>query len=144
MRNIFSFNAATTQVCITCFFLIVLNFEKQIVPFLTLGLGIDGNYDRKMSNESTSSDMFLLLHNYGGVIESVKRKEIAILLKVQQFCTGLHTDFIVAYPPRSHHNHPITHVRVSIHPWISTFYNSLKNRRIFLNYTNLIIFNFFM
>ena len=131
-------------------FLDLLSFEKQIVPFLTLGLGIDGNYDRKISNESTSSDMFLLLHNYGGVIESVKRKEIAILLKVQQFCTGLHTDFIVAYPPRSHHNHPITHVHVNfshnvrIHPWISTFYNSLKNRRIFLDHTNLIIFNFFI
>ncbi|CAD5215815.1 unnamed protein product [Bursaphelenchus xylophilus] len=46
-----NFNAATTQ----------------IVPFLTLGLGID--------------DMFLLLHNYNGVLQSVKSKEIAILMK---------------------------------------------------------------
>lgn len=46
-----NFNAATTQ----------------IVPFLTLGLGID--------------DMFLLLHNYHGVLEAVKSKEIAILMK---------------------------------------------------------------
>ncbi|KAF7638648.1 SSD domain-containing protein [Meloidogyne graminicola] len=45
------FNAATTQ----------------IVPFLTLGLGID--------------DMFLLLHNYNDVIEAVKEKEVAVLLK---------------------------------------------------------------
>ncbi|KAI1727848.1 patched family domain-containing protein [Ditylenchus destructor] len=45
------FNAATTQ----------------IVPFLTLGLGID--------------DMFLLLHNYDGVLESVKRDEVAVLIK---------------------------------------------------------------
>lgn len=45
------FNAATTQ----------------IVPFLTLGLGID--------------DMFLILHNYNGVLESVRRKEVAVLLK---------------------------------------------------------------
>ncbi|CAD5211462.1 unnamed protein product [Bursaphelenchus okinawaensis] len=46
-----NFNAATTQ----------------IVPFLTLGLGID--------------DMFLLLHNYNGVLQSVKTKEVAILMK---------------------------------------------------------------
>lgn len=46
-----NFNAATTQ----------------IVPFLSLGLGID--------------DMFLLLHNYNGVLESVQRNEIGILMK---------------------------------------------------------------
>uniref|UniRef100_A0A915PEB4 SSD domain-containing protein n=1 Tax=Meloidogyne floridensis TaxID=298350 RepID=A0A915PEB4_9BILA len=46
-----NFNAATTQ----------------IVPFLTLGLGID--------------DMFLLLHNYNDVLEAVKEKEVAVLLK---------------------------------------------------------------
>ncbi|KAL3113722.1 hypothetical protein niasHT_016011 [Heterodera trifolii] len=45
------FNAATTQ----------------IVPFLTLGLGID--------------DMFLLLHNYNDVLEAVRQKEVAVLLK---------------------------------------------------------------
>jgi patched 1 len=39
----------------------------QIVPFLTLGLGID--------------DMFLLLHNYNDVLEAVKEKEVAVLLK---------------------------------------------------------------
>uniref|UniRef100_A0A1I8B8P9 SSD domain-containing protein n=1 Tax=Meloidogyne hapla TaxID=6305 RepID=A0A1I8B8P9_MELHA len=46
-----NFNAATTQ----------------IVPFLTLGLGID--------------DMFLLLYNYNDVLEAVKEKEVAVLLK---------------------------------------------------------------
>lgn len=46
--------------------------------------------------------MFLLLHNYNGVLESVKRKEIAVLLKetgmsilitsinnILAFCTGI-------------------------------------------------------
>ncbi|VDK88918.1 unnamed protein product [Litomosoides sigmodontis] len=46
-----NFNAATTQ----------------IVPFLTLGLGVD--------------DMFLLLHNYKDVHHSVKNNEIGILMK---------------------------------------------------------------
>ncbi|KAI6242942.1 Protein patched-like protein 1 [Aphelenchoides fujianensis] len=46
-----NFNAATTQ----------------IVPFLSLGLGID--------------DMFLVLHNYHGVLESVQQREIGVLLK---------------------------------------------------------------
>ncbi|CAG9539576.1 unnamed protein product, partial [Cercopithifilaria johnstoni] len=45
------FNAATTQ----------------IVPFLTLGLGVD--------------DMFLLLHNYKDVHHTVKNNEIGILMK---------------------------------------------------------------
>lgn len=45
------FNAATTQ----------------IVPFLTLGLGVD--------------DMFLLLHNYNDLLHTVKEKEIGILMK---------------------------------------------------------------
>ncbi|VDK65129.1 unnamed protein product [Onchocerca ochengi] len=45
------FNAATTQ----------------IVPFLTLGLGVD--------------DMFLLLHSYGTVCSTVKNNEIGILMK---------------------------------------------------------------
>ncbi|KAI6171989.1 Protein patched-like protein 1 [Aphelenchoides besseyi] len=46
-----NFNAATTQ----------------IVPFLSLGLGID--------------DMFLVLHNYHGVLESVQQREIGVLMK---------------------------------------------------------------
>jgi patched 1 protein len=46
-----NFNAATTQ----------------IVPFLSLGLGID--------------DMFLVLHNYNDVLESVQKNEIGVLLK---------------------------------------------------------------
>ncbi|PAV61734.1 hypothetical protein WR25_11154 isoform D [Diploscapter pachys] len=46
-----NFNAATTQV----------------VPFLSLGLGID--------------DMFLLLHNYDEIINTVHRNEMGILLK---------------------------------------------------------------
>lgn len=45
------FNAATTQ----------------IVPFLTLGIGVD--------------NMFLLLHNYHGVVENVKKNEIGMLMK---------------------------------------------------------------
>lgn len=45
------FNAATTQ----------------IVPFLTLGIGVD--------------NMFLLLHNYHGVVENVKKDEIGLLMK---------------------------------------------------------------
>ncbi|VDN28481.1 unnamed protein product [Gongylonema pulchrum] len=45
------FNAATTQ----------------IVPFLTLGLGVD--------------DMFLLLHNYNDVLHTVKNNEIGVLMK---------------------------------------------------------------
>ncbi|KHN71235.1 Protein patched -like protein 1 [Toxocara canis] len=45
------FNAATTQ----------------IVPFLTLGIGVD--------------NMFLLLHNYHGVVESVKEDEVGNLMK---------------------------------------------------------------
>ncbi|VDK43168.1 unnamed protein product [Anisakis simplex] len=45
------FNAATTQ----------------IVPFLTLGIGVD--------------NMFLLLHNYHGVVESVKNDEVGMLMK---------------------------------------------------------------
>ncbi|VDM59797.1 unnamed protein product [Angiostrongylus costaricensis] len=46
-----NFNAATTQ----------------IVPFLSLGLGID--------------DMFLLLHNYDEIIHTMRRNEMGILLK---------------------------------------------------------------
>lgn len=45
------FNAATTQ----------------IVPFLTLGLGVD--------------DMFLLVHNYKEIVKFVHRDEIGFLLK---------------------------------------------------------------
>uniref|UniRef100_A0A0K0E695 SSD domain-containing protein n=1 Tax=Strongyloides stercoralis TaxID=6248 RepID=A0A0K0E695_STRER len=45
------FNAATTQ----------------IVPFLTLGIGVD--------------NMFLLLHNYHTVTKSVKKNEVGVLLK---------------------------------------------------------------
>lgn len=45
------FNAATTQ----------------IVPFISLGLGID--------------DMFLVLHSYGHVLENVKTNEIGVLMK---------------------------------------------------------------
>ncbi|MFH4980639.1 hypothetical protein AB6A40_007348 [Gnathostoma spinigerum] len=45
------FNAATTQ----------------IVPFLTLGIGVD--------------NMFLLLHNYHGILENVNRNEIGELMK---------------------------------------------------------------
>jgi patched 1 protein len=45
------FNAATTQ----------------IVPFISLGLGID--------------DMFLVLHSYGQVLENVKVNEIGVLMK---------------------------------------------------------------
>ncbi|VDM38310.1 unnamed protein product [Toxocara canis] len=45
------FNAATTQ----------------IVPFLTLGLGVD--------------DMFLLLHNYNDLVHTIKEKEIGVLMK---------------------------------------------------------------
>uniref|UniRef100_A0A915DZN8 SSD domain-containing protein n=1 Tax=Ditylenchus dipsaci TaxID=166011 RepID=A0A915DZN8_9BILA len=45
------FNAATTQ----------------IVPFLTLGLGID--------------DMFLILHNYDDILASANRNEVAVLIK---------------------------------------------------------------
>ncbi|CAJ0585655.1 unnamed protein product, partial [Mesorhabditis spiculigera] len=46
-----NFNAATTQ----------------IVPFLSLGLGID--------------DMFLLLHNYDEIINTVRKDEMGVLLK---------------------------------------------------------------
>lgn len=46
-----TFNAATTQ----------------IVPFLTLGLGVD--------------DMFLLVHNYKEIVKYVHRDEIGFLLK---------------------------------------------------------------
>ena len=59
------FNAATTQVCFC--FMRFTTLIVQIVPFLTLGLGID--------------DMFLLLHNYNDVLEAVKEREIAVLLK---------------------------------------------------------------
>ncbi|VDN02911.1 unnamed protein product [Thelazia callipaeda] len=45
------FNAATTQ----------------IVPFLTLGIGVD--------------NIFLLLHNYHGVIRNVKKNEVGLLMK---------------------------------------------------------------
>uniref|UniRef100_A0AC35U5J3 SSD domain-containing protein n=1 Tax=Rhabditophanes sp. KR3021 TaxID=114890 RepID=A0AC35U5J3_9BILA len=45
------FNAATTQ----------------IVPFLTLGIGVD--------------NMFLLLHNYHAVVKNVKKNEIGVLMK---------------------------------------------------------------
>uniref|UniRef100_A0A0N5AWE3 SSD domain-containing protein n=1 Tax=Syphacia muris TaxID=451379 RepID=A0A0N5AWE3_9BILA len=45
------FNAATTQV----------------VPFLTLGIGVD--------------NMFLLLHNYHSVLDSVRKNEIGVLMK---------------------------------------------------------------
>lgn len=46
-----TFNAATTQ----------------IVPFLTLGLGVD--------------DMFLLVHNYKEIVKCAHRDEIGLLLK---------------------------------------------------------------
>uniref|UniRef100_A0A0N5AYX8 SSD domain-containing protein n=1 Tax=Syphacia muris TaxID=451379 RepID=A0A0N5AYX8_9BILA len=51
------FNAATTQAIIVF----------MIVPFLTLGLGVD--------------DMFLLLHNYNEIVHTVKRKEIGVLMR---------------------------------------------------------------
>lgn len=39
----------------------------QIVPFLTLGIGVD--------------NMFLLLHNYHAVVDNVKTEEVGMLMK---------------------------------------------------------------
>ncbi|VDN24577.1 unnamed protein product [Gongylonema pulchrum] len=44
-----------------------MGYFLMIVPFLTLGLGVD--------------DMFLLLHNYNDVLHTVKNNEIGVLMK---------------------------------------------------------------
>lgn len=69
------FNAATTQVSLL---FVTENCLLQIVPFLTLGIGVD--------------NMFMLLHNYHEVLQLSNRHEIGILMRetgMSILCTSI-------------------------------------------------------